>query len=109
MGARRVSVDRSDVEYIAGLARLRLSGPEAERLTRELNGILEHVASLEEPGSGAPGARPVGPESAPRRAPGEVPADTLIRGPQDFAPGWKDGLFVVPRLPALDDPPPGGP
>ena len=41
-----MSVDRTEVARIASLARLRFGEDEVERLTAELNGILEHVEVL---------------------------------------------------------------
>ncbi|MEW6583884.1 MAG: Asp-tRNA(Asn)/Glu-tRNA(Gln) amidotransferase subunit GatC [Actinomycetota bacterium] len=35
------------VRHVARLARLRLDGEEAERMERELNGILEHVERIQ--------------------------------------------------------------
>ena len=41
-------MDRSDVEKVALLARLELSGSELETLTRELGKVLDYVAMLDE-------------------------------------------------------------
>lgn len=41
-------IRREEVEHIAALARLRLSEPEAEGMTRDLESILEYVAQLGE-------------------------------------------------------------
>jgi len=39
---------------------------------------------------------------APRLRDDEVSSDPLAFGPFELAPEWRDGFFVVPRLPALD-------
>ncbi len=108
-----MSVSREEVERIAALARLDVFGddesaaegrPSAVRLTEELNRILEHIATLEEADIseiGDPIRLPSDP--VPFRDPGLEP-DSLAEGaPADRAPRWRDGFFLVPRLPALVD------
>ncbi len=41
-------IDRSDVDYVARLARLRLTEDEAERMTRELSSVLGYIEHIEE-------------------------------------------------------------
>jgi aspartyl-tRNA(Asn)/glutamyl-tRNA(Gln) amidotransferase subunit C len=41
-------IDRDQVLHVARLARLRLSGDEVERMTRELSSILDHVEKIGE-------------------------------------------------------------
>lgn len=41
-------ITREQVEYVAGLARLDLSEPEAERMTAELATVLDYVETLSE-------------------------------------------------------------
>ena len=43
-----MSVDRAEVARIAALARLRLDDDEVERLTEEMNRILQHATRLRE-------------------------------------------------------------
>ena len=106
-----MSLTRSEVIRMAELARLRLSGPEAEGLVEDLNEILEYVDTLssvsfddDEQASGTS-------ESAPERAPGTRPPDSLAIGLDSFAPDLRDGFFLVPSPPSLgsDDGPPGSP
>ena len=115
-----MSVTRDDVDRIAELARLRLEDAEADRLTEEMNRILEHADRLRAEGGGSAngGAGVVGPglvsEESPgdpdeptagtdgrpaisgARAPGPTPPDELESAPADFAPRFEDGFFVVP-------------
>lgn len=94
-----MSVDRAEVERIAALAHLRLDHGEAERLTAELNRILEHVAVLR--GLGADPAPPPPAEGSPTRSAGDEPPDALALPPASFAPRWVDGFFVVPPPPGV--------
>lgn len=96
-----MSVSREDVDRIASLARLRLRPEESHRMVGELNSILTHVDALSS--ADVEGVEPytVGPDAAPLREPSAVPPDALLRGPADFAPDWRQGLFAVPRLPGL--------
>ena len=97
-------VTRRQVEDVARLARLRLDEDEAERLTRELNGILEHVEALGE--VDLAGVEAVDGEidhAAAARA--DVPAtDALQALPATFAPAFDEGFFTVPKLAAMADP-----
>lgn len=97
-----MAVTRADVEYIAGLARLRLSEEEAQRMTSQLNSILEHMDLLRAVDvSGVEGLGGMAEWPAPARDPGGAP-DALRRSVERFAAGWADGFFVVPRLPAVE-------
>ena len=97
---------------MAALARLRLDPEEAERMARDMSSILEYMAVL--------GAVAPEPEPAPRdreeavrsdgaraeraRQPsgrGRADPDRLALPPSRFAPEWKEGFFVVPRLPGV--------
>lgn len=97
-----MSVTRADLDHISKLAHLRLDEDEAERLTHDLNAILKHVDALADADAEQGEERAVGPEAAPERAAGDLPRDELSHSPGSFAPDWREGLFVVPRLPALD-------
>lgn len=41
-------IERKDVDYVARLARLRLSEEESERMARELAGVLSYIEHIEE-------------------------------------------------------------
>lgn len=46
MATERTKISRQDVEHVARLARLELSGAEKERMRRELDGILSYIDKL---------------------------------------------------------------
>jgi aspartyl-tRNA(Asn)/glutamyl-tRNA(Gln) amidotransferase subunit C len=91
-----------EVNQIAQLARLRLDPAETEAMARDLASILDHIRELE--GVDVESVPPTGGVSehtAPMRA-DTAGADPLKLPPETFAPELVDGLFVVPRLAALD-------
>jgi aspartyl/glutamyl-tRNA(Asn/Gln) amidotransferase C subunit len=99
-----MSVDRREVEHIAGLSRIPLEPSEADRLSEEMNRILEHADRLREAaavrggapgGAAAEGAPAERVESGLRDARVEAP-DPLVRPVDTFAPRTRDGFFVVP-------------
>ena len=114
-----MSVDRSQADRIAHLARLRFEDEELTRITGELNRILGHVESLKSleadavpagagggegtgahlPTSGAPTVA----DCSPLRAAGAEEPDPLLRGLDAIAPDWREGFFVVPPLPGVHD------
>jgi aspartyl/glutamyl-tRNA(Asn/Gln) amidotransferase C subunit len=98
-----MGVSQEDVRKIAELARLHPDELSVVRLTEELNGILEHIRSLEEVDTSAvEGFEPWRSGSLPFRDPKLGPDHLSAGAPGDRAPEWVDGFFVVPRLPALD-------
>lgn len=100
------TVDADEVRHVARLARLELEEDEVERLADELARILEHFESLRELElEDLPG--PDGDGSALRP---DVPGpDPMAAGPGREAPDWRDGFFVVPRLPGMEGPGGEGP
>lgn len=104
-----MSVSRDEVRRIAALARLRPDEATVERLTGELNRILEHVDALAEAdvtGIDEPIRLPDAP--VPFRDP-DLEADPLEEGaPAAQAPDWREGYFAVPRLPGLEAGPADG-
>jgi aspartyl-tRNA(Asn)/glutamyl-tRNA(Gln) amidotransferase subunit C len=91
-----ISID--DVRHIAALARLAISDERAAATVRELNTILSHMDALsavdtagvqEAIGVGARGT-PVRGDSGP-----PIPLETGFDG---FAPSYRDGFLLVPRL-----------
>jgi Asp-tRNA(Asn)/Glu-tRNA(Gln) amidotransferase C subunit len=101
-------VSEDDVRKIAALAKLAPDPEAIHRLTEELNGILAHVRVLERL-EGAASEDPRGSAAASVVRDPDLPPDPLAEGaPESLAPAWRDGFFLVPRLPALDDGPRGG-
>ena len=109
-----VTVTIREIHRIAALARVRLDQGEAKRMARDMSSILEHMAVLggmapePAPASGVPkgegSMRPFGEAldgSGPRSGEGATTPDPLDRPLERIAPDWRDGLFVVPRLPGV--------
>jgi len=91
------------VRAIAALARLRPREAAFERLTVELNRILGHVRALEPLDLSE--LDPEGAELHGRtrsRDPGMRPDAVGPDAAQALAPDWREGFYVVPRLPALE-------
>jgi len=93
------SITRADIQKIADLAELHVDEATAAELERQLRRILDYVEQLNElPKDGAPEI----PRPAARLRRDAPSADPLDRPPSEWAPGFKGGLFVVPRLGELD-------
>lgn len=94
-------VDEEEVRRIADLARLELEEDEVRRLAGELSALLEELDRLRE--------LPTDPldeeEGTLRLRPDAPPSEPLARGPETFAPDWRDGFFVLPRLEAMEEEP----
>lgn len=93
-----MAVTHDDVRNIAALARLAVPAERLDALVDELNGILGHMEVL------ARVEGSVAVANATRNAPGmrlardEPPSVALAKPPSAFAPQWRDGFFLVPRL-----------
>ena len=96
-----MTIKREDVERVAELARLELGDNEIEALTQDCRSILEFFEAIRD--VDLEGATPTGAleHPAPTRD-DRVKHDRLGRPPAEMAPDWKEGYFVLPRLPALD-------
>jgi aspartyl-tRNA(Asn)/glutamyl-tRNA(Gln) amidotransferase subunit C len=95
-------ITTSEVEQIAALARLELEEAELAAMAKDLGSIIDHIRELE--GVDTAGVVPmggVGDEPAPMRA-DEPGADPLHLPLERLAPALEEGLFLVPRLAALD-------
>jgi aspartyl-tRNA(Asn)/glutamyl-tRNA(Gln) amidotransferase subunit C len=97
-----MSITPDDVLRVAELAELEVAPGEVARLAAELDQIVAYVGRLQALG---------GTESAPPLDPGPpaiilqpdvVGSVPLVRPPAEFAPDWREGFFVVPRLSAMD-------
>ena len=98
-----MSVGRAEVNRIAHLARLALEDDEADRLTDEMNRILEQVERLKI--AGAQASASVDPSGLELKSDGARTQvddpDVLFRSPSMFAPDWAQGFFVVPPPPGV--------
>jgi len=93
-----MSLDRSDVEKIAHLARLAVSEAEVDTSARELSGILDLVAQMD--GADVAGVTPMAhPLDMPQRLrPDEVREENQRELFQSVAPLTQDGLYLVPKV-----------
>jgi aspartyl-tRNA(Asn)/glutamyl-tRNA(Gln) amidotransferase subunit C len=80
---------------MAALARLAVPPGRVEALVIELNGILSQMDILARVTTDAD--TDIGFRAMPLSADQGPPAG-LDRSPADFAPAWRDGFFLVPRL-----------
>jgi len=98
-----VSAERTEVERVAALARLRLSDAEVDQFTAELQGILVHIDELRalelvEHSDLTPQVRIPLPSTRSKET--ESP-DLLSISPVEMAPDGRDGFIVVPPPPGL--------
>jgi aspartyl-tRNA(Asn)/glutamyl-tRNA(Gln) amidotransferase subunit C len=99
-----MNVTDDDVLKIARLAELEVSEDALPLLAEQMSRILEYVRQI----NGVPaseGLRPFVPgPDAVRFRPDEVKPWPLAFGPATLAPAFKDGFFLVPKLPAFEVP-----
>lgn len=97
-----MSVTPDEVLKIARLAELHVDEAALPALVEQMSRILDYVAQL----AGVPateGVKPYipGPEEIAFRA-DEVRPAPLAFGPDQLAPAFRDGFFLVPRLGAFE-------
>ena len=93
-----MSVSRDDVLRIAQLAELDVDDDASPTLAEQMSRILEYVAQLAAvPANGTLKGFVPGPDAIRFRADEVTPAQ-LAFGPAEFAPDFKEGFFVVPKL-----------
>lgn len=92
-----MAVTHDDVRNIAALARLAVPPERLDALVTELNGILGHMEALARVPAADMNAMSAA-VAGMRVAPDLGPAVGLERAPSSFAPAWRDGFFLVPRL-----------
>lgn len=96
-----MSISLDEVRHIAALARLGLDEAQAAAIAAELSSILDHMQVLARVET--PDAAPMAAERAMPLRPDAGPAIPLARAPNDFAPSFREGLFLVPRLATHED------
>lgn len=100
-------VTLDEVRQVARLARLGLPAGRAESLVGELHGILVHLARLSTVDTeGVEGVEGVGAAGA-ALAQDYGPSVPLARTPDAFAPRFRDGFFLVPRVASHEGEGPG--
>ncbi len=98
-----MTLSRKDVERIAQLAALHVDEAQLPQLTAQISRILEYVSQLEAADTGSSMATWLGKAPPQPLRPDAVRPADLVRDLKAFAPAWRDGLFVVPRLTAMED------
>lgn len=94
-----------EVRRVAELARLELTREEAERIAAEMGRLLGHFDDLDAAAPGqeeGEGGRPPGSGPGSALRPDEPDADPLERRPRAWAPEWRDGHFLLPRLEGME-------
>ena len=93
-----MSLDRTEIDRIARLARLALSAQEADSYSRELSGILALVDRMNaaDTASLEPLAHPL--ELKARLRPDRVTESDQRDRFQAMAPAVADGLYLVPKV-----------
>ncbi len=93
-----MSVTREEVLRIAQLAELDVAEDQLPVLAEQMSRILDYVAQLSAvPANGALKVFVPGPDAIRFRS-DEVNPPPLAFGPEEFAPAFKEGFFVVPKL-----------
>ena len=93
-----MSVSRDEVLRIAQLAELDVDEETLPELAEQMSRIIDYVAQLSAvPANGGVRVFVPGPDAIGFRA-DEVNPAPLAFGPAEFAPAFKEGFFVVPKL-----------
>jgi aspartyl-tRNA(Asn)/glutamyl-tRNA(Gln) amidotransferase subunit C len=97
-----VSISLDEVRHIAALARLGLDDAEAASIAAELSSILDHMEVLSRATTGGAASGADQERSMPLRRDAGPPIP-LVLTPNDMAPDFRDGFFLVPRLATHED------
>lgn len=97
-----MSIGQKDVRHVARLAELDVAESDLPKLVEQMGRIVGFVEQLNEVPAGEQ-APPflAGPAQTPLREDIVDPV-RLVRPPSAFAPDFAQGLFVVPRLGAME-------
>jgi aspartyl/glutamyl-tRNA(Asn/Gln) amidotransferase C subunit len=98
-----VSISLEEVRHIAALARLGIDDARAAAIAVELSSILDHMQVLAEAETAADDAEMTDAEQATVLRADSGLSIPLARLPNDFAPLFRDGFFLVPRLATHED------
>ncbi|MCG8612759.1 MAG: Asp-tRNA(Asn)/Glu-tRNA(Gln) amidotransferase subunit GatC [Pseudomonadales bacterium] len=93
-----MSIEREDVEKIARLAKLKVSGVVIEQTTQELSNILGFIDQLQ-----AVDTQNIEPMAHPTDATQKLRSDVVTESDnrasfQAIAPASEDGLYLVPKV-----------
>lgn len=97
-----MTIGRDEVLRVAKLAELDVPAHDLDALVAQIGRIVDYVAQLNNvPASESAAPFQAGPSHVTLRedVPGSVP---LVRGVETIAPEFRDGLFLVPRLGAME-------
>ncbi len=97
-----MTIGREDILRVARLAELDVPERDLDGLAAQIGRIVAYVAQLEQVPAGESAAPfQAGPSAVRLRedVPDPVP---MTRGPEAIAPEFRDGLFLVPRLGAME-------
>lgn len=97
-----MSIGKDEVLHVARLAELAVAEAELPTLVRQMSGIVAFVAELNRVPAGEEAPPFVAGPARVALRPDEVRPAPLARGPADLAPEFRNGLFVVPRLGAME-------
>ena len=93
-----MKIGAAEVRHVAGLAELAVADADVDLLARQLEGIVNFVAQLDElAGEASPAGVVVGPARTPLRD-DVVDPIPLTRSPAEMAPAFQQGFYVVPKL-----------
>ena len=98
-----MTISRHDVERIAELAALHVDEQQLPQLTQQIARIIDYVSQLDAADVGREAATWLDKEPPQPLRPDEVRAADLVKDLKSFAPAFKEGVFVVPRLAAMED------
>jgi aspartyl-tRNA(Asn)/glutamyl-tRNA(Gln) amidotransferase subunit C len=97
-----MTIGRDDILRVAKLAELDVPAQDVEALAAQISRIVDYVARLADVPAGESAAPfQAGPSAVTMRedVPGSVP---LVHDVASFAPEFRDGLFLVPRLGSME-------
>ena len=98
-----MTLSRKDVERIAELAALHVDEQQLPQLTQQIARIIDYVSQLDAADVGSDAATWLATSPPQPLRPDEVRPPDLARDLKSFAPAFREGVFVVPRLTAMED------